>query len=109
MSGIVANLGKSSYYAVIFSSVKNKEIEGYSEMAERMWALAHEQPGFLGVDSASSDISITVSYWESLEAIKKWKSNSEHRIAQQYGRDKWYKCYTLRIAKIEREYDFGLV
>lgn len=106
MSGIVTKLGKSPYFAVIFSSVQNEGNDGYDEMASRMWELAHEQPGFLGADSASSDIGITVSYWESLDAIKQWKSNSEHRIAQQYGKAKWYKRYTLRIAKVEREYDF---
>lgn len=105
---IVSNLGNVPYYAVIFSSVKAENIDGYGEMAAKMWQLAQEQPGFLGADSASDEIGITVSYWESLQAIKLWKQHSEHQIAQQFGKEKWYRCYTLRIAKVERAYEFGL-
>lgn len=40
--------------------------------------LAKQQPGFLGVESARNEIGITVSYWESLEAISNWKQNLNH-------------------------------
>lgn len=92
------------YYAVIFSSTKTDDQQGYSEMAEKMWQLASEQPGFLGAESASADIGITVSYWESEEAIVNWKRNSEHQLAQTQGRQRWYQEFRLRIAKVEREY-----
>ena len=38
-----------------------------------MEELAKQQPGFLGVESARdhSGLGITISYWESLEAIEK--------------------------------------
>ncbi|XOV80202.1 MAG: antibiotic biosynthesis monooxygenase family protein [Aestuariibacter sp.] len=92
------------YYAVIFSSLKSEEQQGYSEMAEKMWHLASQQPGFLGAESASDDIGVTVSYWQSLEAIANWKQNSEHQLAQKMGRQQWYQTFRLRIAKVEREY-----
>ena len=103
------------YYAVIFTSTLTKETEGYSEMSQKMEALAKTQTGFLGIDSAREDIStalsgalgITVSYWESLEAIKIWKQHSEHLIAQQKGRNQWYSWYNTRICKVEREYEFN--
>ena len=94
------------YYAVVFTSTQTKNIEGYSEMAEHMETLAKKQEGFLGVDSAKNEIGITVSYWESLEAIKNWKQNSEHLFAQQKGRTNWYSSYKVRICKVEREYEF---
>jgi heme-degrading monooxygenase HmoA len=92
------------YYAVIFSSIKNDEQQGYSEMADKMWQLAATQPGFLGAESASDDIGITVSYWQSLEAIADWKHNSEHQMAQKKGKQQWYRAFRVRIAKVEREY-----
>ena len=46
------------------------------------------------------------SYWESLEAIKNWKANMEHLEAQEKGKTTWYKNYKVRIAKVEREYEF---
>ena len=95
------------YYAVIFTSIRTENDNGYSAMAEKMETLARLQPGFMGVESARNDIGITVSYWESLEAIKCWKTNIDHLVAQEKGRSKWYKNYKVRIAKIEREYDFG--
>lgn len=69
-----------------------------------MIELARLQPGFLGIESAREEIGITVSYWDSLEAIKKWKANSEHIIAQKTGRQLWYDCFKVRISKVEREY-----
>lgn len=59
------------YYAVIFSSRRTEDDQGYTEMAEKMLQLAAMQPGFLGVESAREDLGITVSYWKSLEAIAK--------------------------------------
>ena len=95
------------YYAVIFTSTVTKNTEGYSEMAQKMEDLAKTQSGFLGIDSAREGVGITVSYWESLEAIKTWKQNAEHLVAQQKGREQWYSWYNTRICKVEREYEFN--
>ncbi|MFC5270829.1 antibiotic biosynthesis monooxygenase family protein [Adhaeribacter terreus] len=95
---------KPPYYAVIFTSVRTQGDNGYDDMAERMVALAAQQPGFLGVESAREEIGITVSYWESLEAIKNWREHTEHTIARQQGREKWYEDFRVRICKVEREY-----
>jgi heme-degrading monooxygenase HmoA len=94
------------YYAVIFTSTLTKNTEGYSEMAQKMEELAKTQSGFLGIDSAREAVGITVSYWESLEAIKTWKQNAEHLMAQQKGREQWYSWYNTKICKVEREYEF---
>ncbi|MCF2874154.1 MULTISPECIES: antibiotic biosynthesis monooxygenase family protein [unclassified Tenacibaculum] len=94
------------YYAVIFTTILTNNLEGYSEMAERMEVLAKQQEGYLGIESARAEIGITVSYWKSLEAITAWKNNIEHSEAREIGREKWYKKYQLRICKVEREYGF---
>lgn len=94
------------YYAVIFTSLKMENNEGYDEMAERMVELAQQQPGFLGVESARNEVGITVSYWKDLVSIKNWKENAEHTIAREKGRADWYKAFKTRIAKVERDYGF---
>jgi len=94
------------YYAVIFTSTRTEVEEGYAETAMRMVELAKQQPGFIGLESARNEMGITVSYWESLEAIKAWKENTEHLFAQEKGKTTWYKNYKVRIAKVEREYEF---
>lgn len=92
------------YYAVIFSSHRTEGDHGYAEMSARMMELAAAQPGFLGVESAREGLGITVSYWESLEAIRHWKRNAEHREAQRLGHQQWYTSFRVRIARVEREY-----
>jgi heme-degrading monooxygenase HmoA len=89
-------------WAVIFTSTRTDEDEaGYLETAARMLELAAQQPGYLGVDLAPG---ITISYWESEEAIAAWKADLEHTAARQTGRERWYSAYRLRVAKVEREY-----
>ena len=95
------------YYAVIFTSTHTNNTEGYSEMATEMERLAAKQKGFLGIDSARNEIGISNSYWESLEDIKNWKAQTDHLIAQQEGRSKWYNWYNVRICRVEREYEFN--
>lgn len=107
MSRTVAKLAMTPeppYYAVIFCSIRADDDPEYGAMAERMLTLAAEQPGFLGVDSAREIIGITVSYWDSLDAIREWKRHAEHREAQRLGRERWYRDYRIRIARVEREY-----
>ena len=94
------------YYAVIFTSTRTEIDSGYAEMANKMVELAKAQPGYIGMESARSEIGITVSYWESLEAIQKWKANLDHLEAQEKGKTTRYKNYKVRIAKVEREYEF---
>ncbi|WP_394498398.1 antibiotic biosynthesis monooxygenase family protein [Shewanella sp. ENK2] len=100
----IAITPKPPYYAVVFSSTRSDVDEGYSEVATQMVALAAQQPGFLGIESARENIGITVSYWSDINAIKQWKANSEHMLAQQHGRTKWYSDFKVRIAKVERDY-----
>ena len=95
------------YYAVIFTNTRTEIDEGYLNMARQMEELAKLQPGYLGFESARETIGISVSYWESLNAIADWKANTEHIIAQQTGIKKWYSWYKVRICLVEREYDFS--
>jgi len=75
-------------------------------MADAMDELAKQQEGYLGIESARNEVGITVSYWQSLEAIRNWKANTDHLMAQKYGREKWYSGYKVRICKVERDYGF---
>ncbi|HXH12509.1 MAG TPA: antibiotic biosynthesis monooxygenase [Alphaproteobacteria bacterium] len=93
------------YYAVIFTSVRTEGDNDYGETAKQMLELASKQPGFLGFETARQEIGISVSYWSTLEAIKAWKENAEHRQAQNRAKD-WYKAFRVRVCRVEREYGF---
>jgi heme-degrading monooxygenase HmoA len=101
---MIANTPKPPYYAVIFTSERTAVDEGYADTAMRMVELAQQQPGYLGFESARDGLGITISYWESLEAIRNWKQNTEHLLAQKNGKEKWYSAYKTRISKVERDY-----
>jgi heme-degrading monooxygenase HmoA len=103
---MIADTPKPPYYAVIFSTLRTDIDEGYFETATRMEELAKLQEGYLGIESARNDIGITVSYWSSIEAIKKWKNNAEHALAREKGKELWYLKYQLRICKITHDYGF---
>ena len=47
-----ANTPQPPYYAVIFSSQRTEPDQGYSDMADHMMALASQQAGYLGAESA---------------------------------------------------------
>ncbi len=100
----IAKTPEPPYYAVIFSSLRADDIDGYAETAARMVELAAQQPGFLGVESVREVLGVTVSYWSDLDSIKRWKSNAEHQVAQKMGMNKWYSSYKTRIARVERDY-----
>lgn len=104
---MIAQTPQPPYYAVIFTSERTAIEAGYAETANRMVELAKQQPGYLGHESARQDTGITVSYWDSLEAIRNWKQNAEHLIAQEKGRAEWYDRYKARICRVERDYAFG--
>jgi heme-degrading monooxygenase HmoA len=104
-----ADTPEPPYYAVIFTSVRAPGGEAaYAQTAEDMNRLAALQPGYLGMESAHDDggLGITVSYWQSLEAIAAWKAQADHQTAQRRGQDDWYRAYSMRIALVERAYDW---
>jgi heme-degrading monooxygenase HmoA len=103
---MIANTPPAPYYAVIFTNIRTQVDDGYSDMDAEIEELAKEQPGYLGIEYARNAVGITISYWRSLEDIKNWKANPRHHLAQQYGREKWYERYKVRICKVERDYEF---
>lgn len=105
---MISRTPEPPYYAVIFTSARTEGDHGYAAMSDRMMELAEKQPGFLGVEHARESLGITVSYWRDPESIKNWKHNTEHSMARQKGRERWYRSFKVRIAKVERDYDFEI-
>ena len=93
-------------YAVIFKAKIKQFDKEYLKMAKRMRELATKDYGCIDfISVCEKNLEISISYWENKEQIKKWKNNSEHIIAQELGKSKWYDSYEIEIAKIERKYN----
>ena len=97
------------YYAAIFTSLRNGvDAEGYDEASARMMMLAARQPGYRGAESArdADGVGITVSDWRSEVDILSWKHQVEHAAIRDRGRRDWYSRHHVRVAKVERAYDW---
>ena len=103
--GIATHL-QPPYYAVIFTSRRTDGENGYGEASDEMVALAATQPGFLGIESVrgADGVGITVSYWDSEDAIANWRRNAEHTATRERGRNRWYSHYEVRVCRVERAY-----
>jgi len=101
-----APMPEPPYYAVIFAAQRTAGDAGYGAMADRMSELARAQPGNIGVETTRNEagFGITVSYWQDEASILAWKARAQHLVAQKMGKERWYTHYTLRVAKVERQY-----
>ncbi len=98
---------KKGAFAVIFTS-RLVSGEGYGALAARMEELARAQPGYLGHESArgADGLGITVSYWESEDAVRAWRGNAEHLAAQEAGQERFYDWFRLDVCRVERSRAF---
>jgi heme-degrading monooxygenase HmoA len=103
----IAATPEPPYTAVIFTSLRTEGDNGYDVMSARMFELAAQQPGYLGVESAREELGITVSYWTDDAAAAAWKQVAEHLVAQRRGQEKWYADYEVRVATVTRAYGSG--
>lgn len=109
MSDLIARTPAPPYFAVVFTSLRGIDDDGYAAMAAAMDELAARQDGYLGHESARSGdgLGITVSYWRDEAAIARWREDAEHRLARRLGRERWYDRYAVRVARVERAYGAG--
>ncbi|MEU1513897.1 antibiotic biosynthesis monooxygenase [Streptomyces sp. NPDC005811] len=96
------------YYAAVFTTVRTLDQSEYGETSAYLEELVKDVPGYLGMDHAQTPggLGITVSYFRDADALTEWRTDVEHRAAQQRGRAQWYETYTLHVAKVERSRGF---
>jgi heme-degrading monooxygenase HmoA len=81
--------------------------DSYLETSDAIYELARAQPGFLGMEwvyDSGQRTGITSSCWTDADAIAACKQHADHLVAQRLGQEQWYRAYTVRIARIERDY-----
>ena len=81
---------------------------GYEETAKRMVELAEQQPGFRAIKTFVADDGerVTLSEFESLDAVNAWRAQAEHLAAQRRGRREFYAEYSLQTCQLVRETQF---
>lgn len=103
---MISSTPSPPYYAVIFTSILNHLDTEYIKINQMLIQQAEKLDGFLGEDSVRNDYGISVSYWKDLDSIQKWRENADHQWAKEKGKKDFYKEYKIRIALVEREYEF---
>lgn len=94
---------QNARYVVIFkATIKALDAE-YSATAQRMREKAFADYGCVDFVAVSEgDQEIALSYWKSQEDIARWKNDAEHLRAQQLGREKWYRDFSVEVAQVIR-------
>jgi heme-degrading monooxygenase HmoA len=86
---------------VIFKATIAEFDDEYSRTVVRLKELAFNQYGCQDFFSVTQgDQEIAISYWQSMQQIRDWKNDPEHKHAQTMGREKWYKSYKVEICEV---------
>ncbi len=92
-------------FVVIFRARARDLDAEYSAMAAQMRQLALTQFGCLDFTAVTEgDQEVALSYWPDEASIRAWKQHTDHLIAQQLGRERWYTSYTVEVAEVTRRY-----
>ena len=91
-------------YVILFEAVPypGKE-EEYLALAEPLNDLLPQQPGFIAIDRAKSIMTpgkiVSISHWESEEAIEAWFNHPQHREVQQRAKQGIFQ--SMRISRLQ--------
>ena len=92
-------------YIVIFKAQIKTLDEIYSQTAQQLREKAFEQYQCQRFESVlENGFEITLSYWNSLDDIRRWHQDAEHQIAQGLGKERWYSSFSVEITEIIRHY-----
>ncbi len=92
-------------FVVIFRAKVRSTDGEYARIAGRLRELALSRFGcleFFSVHEGSDEVAL--SYWPTEDSILAWRSHSEHVVAQELGRERWYESYVVQVASIQRDY-----
>ncbi|ELQ6218014.1 antibiotic biosynthesis monooxygenase [Cronobacter dublinensis] len=80
----------------------------YFDLAAGLKPLLADAPGFIDLERFQSltapDRFLSLSWWESEEAVRQWKDNLMHQAAQQEGKERIFAHYRIRVAQVLRDY-----
>ena len=96
-------------FAVIFE-VKPKDDgkEEYLKIAAKLRNFLEDREGFISIERFQSLTEegkiLSLSFWDSEEAIDDWRNILEHRSAQKKGKESLFHSYRIRVAQVVRDY-----
>lgn len=80
----------------------------YLDLAAKLKDELVKSEGFIRAERFSSFANgkklLSLSVWESEEAVSKWRNQTEHRMSQRQGHDSLFESYTITVASKIRSY-----
>ena len=107
----VVRTPRPPYYAVTTTTELGSAYDGeaHRRLGRQLYQRASTLGGFLGLEAFFDDgASIAVSYWDSLEAIERWRNDPPHGAAKHLAKAQWFGATITRIARVEADYGFNL-
>jgi heme-degrading monooxygenase HmoA len=105
-----STMSDDRHVACIFRSTRNDQAASeYAEWSERMDQLVRTMPGYIGHISFRDDSTgrgVTISYFESMASLTRWREDPVHREAQALGRELFYDEYEIEVAEILRHHEW---
>ena len=99
--------GAPPYFAVVFSfRLRDVDLSEDYRRSGLLMDRAMRLPGFYGEEAIRLEDrnGLIVSYWRSLEDLKEWQDDTEHKATGRLGIANWYQQYDLRVVEIKRSY-----
>jgi heme-degrading monooxygenase HmoA len=97
-------------YAVIFRSTRaiddGVEYGKWSEITDRDVRASEGYLSHYSFREPDTRKGVTITFFDSLDSIKKWRQQTEHLIAQDLGREKFYEDYEVQVTEVLREYSW---
>lgn len=88
--------------------IKEGCMDGYLAIAGSLKEELAKAKGFVRAERFQSLITerklLSLSVWESEEAVTAWRNHQEHRQGQRQGRDMMFESYTITVASALRSY-----
>ena len=96
-------------FAVIFEVYPETEtFDEYLDIAAQLRPELEKIDGFISIERFSSLVEegklLSLSFWRDEKAIENWRKLESHRAAQAQGRNRLFKDYRLRVARVSRDY-----
>lgn len=82
--------------------------DNYLELAAELKTTLEGVNGFVSVERFQSiydnEKMLSLSFFDSHEALNEWRNIAEHRVAQHLGRSRYFADYRLRVVDVIRDY-----
>ena len=96
-------------HVVIFElQPKPEGVDEYLKLAAGLKYELEKIEGFISIERFQSMTTggkiLSLSFWQTEDAIAEWRKQIKHREAQSKGYNKLFKNYRLRVAEVKRDY-----